>query len=155
MDMEHWSGFTDVELNSLKQRGRGRRNTRRSRGQPLNQGTRKVVYPIGRAENDSTKMSGESLPSGAFFTQEAHSCGSDTANVDKKKIDQGDVAEKSTSTDVEKDSVSTESSGDSGIALTERFQWSVSVPAVCIIILINTRILICTHNNLWMFCIVL
>ena len=51
--MEHWGGFTDVELNSLRQRGRGRRAVRRSRGPPFNQGARKVVYPIGRGESIS------------------------------------------------------------------------------------------------------
>ena len=125
MDMEHWSGFTDVELNSLKQRGRGRRNTRRSRGQPLNQGARKVVYPIGRAGNDATTMSSENIPPGAFFSRETPSGGSDSTTVDKKNDIDHDAkslaTEKPTGTGVEKDSVSTESSGDSGVALTERF----------------------------------
>lgn len=73
--MEQWGGFTDVELNSLRQRGRGRRASRRSRGPPLNQGTRKVIYPIGRGENGPSKPSGGDLPSDAFFsrkTQPAH-----------------------------------------------------------------------------------
>ena len=117
MDMEHWSGFSDVELNSLKQQGRGRRNARRSRGQPLNQGTRKVVYPIGRVGNNSTNANSESLPSGAFFSRETSSIDSDAATIDKKNVD----VEKPASNDVEIDTVSTESSGDSGIALTERF----------------------------------
>lgn len=118
MDMEHWSGFSDVELNSLKQRGRGRRATRRSRGQPLNQGTRKVVYPIGRAGNNSTNVSSENLPSGAFFSRETSSIGSEATTTDvKKNVD----AEKLTSNEGEMGTVSTESSGDSGIALTEKF----------------------------------
>lgn len=119
MDIEHWSGFTDVELNSLKQRGRGKRSARRSRGQPLNQGTRKTIYPIGRAGNDGAKTNHENLPSGAFFSHEVHSL---SATVDNKKTntdDHGDnsAAEKLGRSDVEKDSVSTESSG---VVLTER-----------------------------------
>lgn len=126
MDIEHWSGFTDVELNSLKQRGRGRRNTRRSRGQPLNQGTRKVVYPIGRAGTDATKASTENLPSGAFFSHEIRSPSNNSTPVDRKihsdtrNVGDNSVADQPISTNVEKNSVSTESSGDSGVALTER-----------------------------------
>ena len=125
MDIEHWSGFTDVELNSLKQRGRGRRNTRRSRGQPLNQGTRKVIYPIGRAGDDATK---EKIPSGAFLSHKTQFSSNDSIPVDNKNTDNddalldndGSVAEKLGRPDVHKDPVSTESSGDSGVALTER-----------------------------------
>lgn len=126
MDMEHWSGFSDVELNSLKQRGRGRRNTRRSRGQPLNQGTRKVVYPIGRADNDSTNVNSENLPSGAFFSREPSSTTSDSITPDvKKNVGDGSDAEKPINNNVEIGTVSTESSGDSGVALTERFVVSI------------------------------
>lgn len=127
MDMEHWSGFTDVELNSLKQRGRGRRNTRRSRGQPLNQGARKIIYPIGRAGNDATKANVENLPSGAFFSHDIHSSSRDVKTIDKSRTDsdicndaESSVAEKSVTNDNEKDSVSTENSSNSGVALTER-----------------------------------
>jgi len=131
MDVEHWSGFTDIELNSLKQRGRGRRNTRRSRGQPLNQGTRKVVYPIGRAGSDTAKANIENLPSGAFISHETQSSSSDftstekTVDNDARNVGDSSTAEKPINTDVEKDSISTETSGDSGVALTERFHWSV------------------------------
>ena len=123
MDIEHWSGFTDVELNSLKQRGRGRRNARRSRGQPLNQGTRKVIYPIGRAGDDGTK---ETLPSGALLSYKSHFSSNDSVPVDTDNDDaalqNGDssIAEKLGRVAVQKDPVSTESSGDSGVALTER-----------------------------------
>ena len=126
MDIEHWSGFTDVELNSLKQRGRGRRNARRSRGQPLNQGTRKLVYPIGRAGDDAMKASVETLPSGAFLSHDSHSFSStDSIPVDMKNSDSngGDSsAEKPGRSDVEKDALPTENCDNSGVALTERFQ---------------------------------
>ena len=126
MDMEHWSGFSDVELNSLKQRGRGRRNTRRSRGQPLNQGTRKVVYPIGRAGNDSTNVNSENLPSGAFFSRELSSTTSDSITADVKKyVGDDSDAEKPINNNVEIGTISTESTGDSGVALTERFVVSI------------------------------
>lgn len=120
MDIEHWSGFTDVELNSLKQRGRGRRNARRSRGQPLNQGTRKVVYSAG---DDATK---ETLPSEAFLSHKSQFSSSNSIPVDNKNNDavllDGDssAAVKLGKADVQKDPISIESSGDSGVALTER-----------------------------------
>ena len=126
MDMEHWSGFSDVELNSLKQRGRGRRNTRRSRGQPLNQGTRKVVYPIGRAGNDSTNINSENLPSGAYFSREPSSTTSESITADvKKNVGDSSDSEKPINNNVEIETISTESSGDSGVALTERFVVSI------------------------------
>ena len=125
MDIEHWSGFTDVELNSLRQHGRGRRNARRSRGQPLNQGTRKVIYPIGRAGDDTTK---ETLPSEAFLSHKSHFPSNDSIPVDNKNADNdaalldGDssATEKLGRADVQKDPISTERSGDSVVALTER-----------------------------------
>ena len=130
MDMEHWSGFTDVELNSLRQRGRGRRNARRSRGQPLNQGTRKVIYSTGRAGDDTTQ---ETLPSEAFLSHKSHFSGNDSIPVDNKNIDNdaalpdGDTsaAVKLGRADVQKDPISAENSGDSGVALTERCGMSV------------------------------
>ena len=127
--MEHWSGFTDVELNSLKQRGRGRRSARRSRGQPLNQGTRKLVYPIGRPGDDATKANPETLPRGAFLSgQRRFSPSSNSVPVDVKQTDidnastdaNSSAVEKGGKGDVEKDSISSENSGDSGVALTER-----------------------------------
>jgi len=115
MDMEHWGGFTDIELSSLKQRGRGRRAARRSRGPPLNQGVRKVIYPIGRGENVSNKGSDRDLPSDAFFSHKTEPSDKLPDSDAKGSVDgkQGSSSEK--------DETVVEKTGDTGVTLTERY----------------------------------
>ena len=116
--MEHWGGFTDVELNSLRQRGRGRRAVRRSRGPPLNQGSRKVVYPIGRGESVSNNTSGGDLPSDAFFS---HKTQPSSDNKPSESDAKGTIDGKQESSSAEKDESVVEKIGDAGVTLTERY----------------------------------